>query len=39
MLKNFMNPGLDEFELLGEVLLAAVAVSIPLVTLLLFLAS
>jgi hypothetical protein len=38
MLKNFMNPGLDEFELLGEVLLAAVAVSIPLVTLVLFLA-
>jgi hypothetical protein len=39
MLRNFINLGLDEFELLGEVLLAAVAVSIPLVTLLLFLAS
>lgn len=39
MLRNFMNLGLDEAELLGEVLLAAVAVSIPLVTLLLFLAN
>ena len=39
MLSNFMNLGVDEFELLGEVLLAAVAVSIPLVTLLLFLAN
>ena len=39
MLRNFMNLGLDEFEVLGELLLAAVAVSIPLVTLLLFLAN
>ena len=39
MLRNFMNLGLDEFELLGEVLLAAVAVSIPLVTLLLVVAN
>lgn len=39
MLRNFMNLGVDEFELLGELLLAAVAVTIPLVTLLLFLAN
>lgn len=39
MLRNFMNLGPDEFELLGEVLLAAVAVTIPMVTLLLFLAN
>ena len=39
MLRNFMNLGPDEFELLGEVLLAAVAVTIPLVTLMLFLAN
>jgi len=39
MLRNFINLGVDEVELLGEILLAAVAVSIPLVTLLLFLAN
>lgn len=39
MLRNFMNLGVDEFEVLGEILLAAVAVSIPVVTLILFLAS
>lgn len=37
MLRNFMNLGVEEFEQLGDVLLAAVAVSIPLVTLMLFL--
>ncbi len=39
MLRNIMNLGVDEFEILGELLLAAVAVSIPVVTLLLFLAN
>lgn len=37
MLRNIMNLGVDEFEMLGELMLAAVAVSIPVVTLLLFL--
>lgn len=39
MWRNFMHPGWDEFEVLGELMLAAVAVSIPVVTLLLFLAN
>lgn len=39
MLRNIMNMGVDEFEILGELLLAVVAVSIPIVTLLLFLAN